>query len=31
MAAFLSTDTSPIGLPGQVSVADDGLQRWTKR
>ena len=31
MAAFLSTDTSPIGLPGQVSVADDGLQCWTTR
>ncbi|WP_156255544.1 acetyl-CoA acetyltransferase [Sandarakinorhabdus oryzae] len=28
LATLLSLDAHPIGLPGMVSVADDGLQRW---
>jgi hypothetical protein len=28
LATLLSLDAHPIGLPGAVSVADDGLQRW---
>lgn len=28
IAALLSLDSTPIGLPGRVSVGDDGLQRW---
>jgi acetyl-CoA C-acetyltransferase len=28
MAVFLSRDASPVGLPGMVSVGEDGLQRW---
>jgi hypothetical protein len=28
MAALLSLEASPIGLPGRVAVGDDGLQRW---
>ena len=31
MATLLSLDTHPIGLPGRVSVGDDGLQRWAFR
>ena len=25
---LLNLDAHPIGLPGAVSVGDDGLQRW---
>lgn len=28
VAALLSLDAHPIGLPGRVSVGDDGLQHW---
>lgn len=28
LATLLSLEASPVGLPGRVSVADDGLQRW---
>ncbi|WP_353218192.1 acetyl-CoA acetyltransferase [Sandarakinorhabdus sp.] len=31
MAALLSLDAHPIGLPGRVSVGDDGLQQWAMR
>ncbi len=28
LATLLSLDAHPIGLPGQVRLGDDGLQRW---
>ncbi|MEY2884390.1 MAG: hypothetical protein RL490_2114, partial [Pseudomonadota bacterium] len=28
LATLLSLDASPVGLPGRVSVGDDGLQAW---
>jgi hypothetical protein len=28
VATLLSLDASPIGLPGRISLGEDGLQRW---